>query len=415
MASTSALTTPEVQIEVVPDTPPQVSIQTTIPVLTPAHSLDAVFIYLHTQATGNVPRLVDSYAKTTTFDDGDTAWTYDNSLAILALLARGEAADLATARTLADALVYAQAHDPQFDDGRIRDSYHASAFIRADKRANVDRGGSATGNMAWAVLALVRASERLGDTAYLAAAQRLGQWIFDNTSDERGAGGYTGGVAEGGGQLHWKATEHNADVYAAFMNLHRVTADPAWRERALLARHFLTTMWNEQDGFFWTGTTEDGATPNPRPVPEDAQSWTPLALGELERYRRALDWADSTLRYKACPGYEAASGYRFSDVGSGCWWEGTAHMALAWRAAGEAARADELLQHLRGVRKGVPGLAGEAISAASGDPAVSGFGWSYPAQTPHLGATAWYLFAEVGHNPFWGLAVTEPIPFAGIH
>jgi hypothetical protein len=166
--------------------------------------------------------------------------------------------------------------------------------------------------MAWAVLALVRASERLGDTAYLAAAQRLGQWIFDTTSDERGGGGYTGGIAEGGGQLHWKATEHNADVYAAFMNLHRATGDPVWRERALSARHFLTTMWNEQDGFFWTGTAEDGTTPNRRPVPEDAQSWTLLALGELERYRPALDWADSTLRYKTCPGYETASGYRFS-------------------------------------------------------------------------------------------------------
>jgi hypothetical protein len=413
---------PAVTIEIVPLTPtpsshapPQVTLEIVTIAPESQPSPDSTYAYLHTLATGDAPRLLDSYATTSTFDDGDTAWTYDNALVLLAFLARGTGADLAAARTLADAFVYAQAHDSDFGDGRLRDAYHAGALVRADGTANVDGAGSATGNMAWATLALVRAWERLGDEAYLAAAQRLGQWIFDHTHDERGAGGYTGGLAASGSPSRWKATEHNADVYAAFMNLYQATRDPVWWERAMSARRFLRAMWHEEGSFFWTGTTEDGATVNPSPIPEDAQSWTLLALGEPERYGRALAWAESTLYDEACPACEAASGYRFSDLGYGCWWEGTAHMALAWQAAGEPGRAEESLQSLRRVRVAVPELAGEAVPAACGVDAVTGYGWDYPAGVPHIGATAWYLYAELGHNPFWGISTAGPVPFAGAY
>ena len=110
----------------------------------------------------------------------------------------------------------------------------------------------------------------------------------------------------------WKATEHNADVYAAFINLYLATNDPAWRARAMAAKSFLRAMWNEQDGFFWTGTTEDGATINPSPVPEDAQSGTLLVLGEPERYARALQWAEAELYSPAYPQCAAGGGYRFA-------------------------------------------------------------------------------------------------------
>lgn len=396
-------------------TPPQVTLEIMTPVPTSQPSSDAVFAYLHTLAAGDTPRLLDSYTTTADFDDGDTAWTYDNALVLLALLARGADEDLTTARILADALVYAQIHDPDFTDGRLRDAYHADAFIRDDGTANVDRGGSATGNMAWATLALVQAWERLENEAYLTAAQRLGQWVFDHTHDERGAGGYTGGLAEGESPYLWKATEHNADVYAAFMNLHQATGDLLWRERAMSAKRFLRAMWDEEGGFFWTGTTGDGATVNTSPIPEDAQSWTLLALGEPERYGRALAWAEATVYDGACPTCETVSGYRFSNAGYGCWWEGTAHMALAWQAADEPARANALLQSLRAVRLPVPELAGEAIPAACGMDAVTGYGWDYPAQVPHVGATAWYLFAELEHNPFWDISTAEPIPLAGVY
>jgi hypothetical protein len=367
------------------------------------------------RAGNNTLRLLDSYATTATFDDGDTAWTYDNALVLLAFLAHGAGEDLAAARVLADSLVYAQTHDPEFSDGRLRDAYHAQAFVGADGKVNAAVSGSATGNMAWTVLALVRAWERLGERSYLEAAQRLGQWIFNQAYDTRGAGGYNGGVDAGGNRLTWKATEHNADVYATFMNLYRATDDPTWRQRAMSAKHFLRTMWDEQGGYFWTGTTADGATINPRPIPEDTQSWTLLSLGEPERYKRALDWAESNLFYEVCPACEASNGYRFSNTGSGCWPEGTAHMALAWQAAGDLDRANRLLQSLRSTRVLASETTSKAMPAACGTEAVTGYGWNYPADVPHIGATAWYLFAELGHNPFWGIPSTEAAPWSGVY
>ena len=142
---------------------------------------------------------------------------------------------------------------------------------------SVDRGSSSAGNMAWAMLALVRAWERLGEHDYLEAAERLGQWLVDNTLDERGASGYTGGYSGDGVRFSWKATEHNVDVYAAFMNLYRATEETTWQGHALTARRFVDSMWNDEQGFFWTGATDDGVTVNRSPVPEDAQSWTLLA------------------------------------------------------------------------------------------------------------------------------------------
>ena len=375
-------------------------------------SLDPVFAYLQQPLNSENIYLLDSYLTTSTHDDGDTAWSYDNALVLLAFLARGTDADLVAARKLADAFVYAQEHDPEFQDGRIRDSYHASNFMLSNGDVNVDRRGSATGNMAWATLALVRTWEHFGDEEYLLAAQRLGQWIIDNTADERGAGGFTGGFDGSGTPLLWKATEHNADIYAAFMNLYLATGDEIWQEQAISAKRFLESMWYEKGGFFWTGTLEDGESVNPIPIPEDAQSWTLLALGETRQYRRGLTWAESTLFEEACSTCEAVAGYRFSDTGSGCWWEGTAHMALAWQAAEDGDRADELLQNLRAVRQAFPDGT-EAIPAACEMGADTGFGWSYPAQVAHIGATAWYLFAELEHNPFWGVDTTAPVLVAG--
>lgn len=375
----------------------------------PTHAIDAEFEYLHAVAGGEGLHLLDSYATTPSFDDGDLAWTYDNALVLLAFLARGTEADLAAARRLAEALVYAQAHDPEFADGRLRDGYHASPFVAADGKTNVAARGSATGNMAWAAVALVRAGERLGNPGFTTAAERLGQWIADQAGDTRGPGGYNGGLDEKGKPLLWKATEHAADVYAAFRNLERATGDPAWRERAMQARVFLQAMWDEQSGHFWTGTTADGATINRRPVPEDAQSWTLLALGDPERYGRGLAWAESNLFVANCPACEAVSGYRFSTAGSGCWPEGTAHMALAWQAAGDRERSNRLLESLRGVQAPAAGR-GVAIPAACGKPAVTGYGWDYPAGVAHTGATAWHLLAELGYNPFWGIPASERPP-----
>jgi len=383
-----------------------------IPTTTPSNEVNAyshLYAVMDKYAAGEALRLLESYEDTDGFSDGDTAWVYDNALVMLALMARGIATDWERANALADSLVYAQNNDPDFADGRVRDAYSAASLVGTDGKTQIASPGSATGNMAWTMLAWLGYWEAKGGTSYLDAATQLGQWIYDNAYDTRGAGGYTGGYSSGLGEYQWKATEHNIDVYVAFMKLYEATGDPAWFGRARHAKNFVQAMWNEAGGYFWTGTTNNGVIINPSPIPEDAQSWGLMALGEADTYGAGITWAESNLSINPCPSCNSYHGFKFSDVGDGCWFEGTAHMAIAFQIKGEAAKADDIVGVLRNVQTSAPNNNGAGIVAACPDGAETGFGWSYP-NALHIGATAWYLFAERGHNPFWQISTSEAIP-----
>ena len=47
--------------------------------------------------------------------------------------------------------------------------------------------------------------------------------------------------------------------------------------------------------------------------------------------------------------------------------------------------------------------------AASHDGVSTGFDWVYDARL-HVGATAWFVFAERGYNPYWNINTSEHIP-----
>ena len=384
-------------------------------VMMPTSSPNEDNAYVHLYAimnkytNGDGLRLLDSYESTSTWDDGDIAWVYDNGLVMLALMGRGTATDWERAGVLADSLIYAQNNDPEFADGRVRDAYSAASLVGANGKVQIASPGSATGNMAWTMLAWLGYWKAKRGTAYLNAATQLGQWIYDNAYDTRGAGGYTGGYSSSLEKYQWKATEHNIDVYVAFMKLYEATGDPVWFGRARHARNFLQAMWNEAEGYFWTGTTNDGDTINPSPIPEDAQSWGLMALGETDTYGAGITWAESNLSISPCPSCTSHHGFKFSDVGNGCWFEGTAHMAIAFQIKGETAKADDIVGVLRNVQTSAPNNNGAGIVAACPDGAETGYGWSYP-NALHIGATAWYLFAEREHNPFWQISTGEAIP-----
>jgi len=376
-------------------------------------SSDNAYNHLYTvmdkYASSNALRLLDSYESTPTWDDGDIAWVYDNTLVMLALMARGTVTDCERARILADSLVYAQNNDLEFADGRVRDAYSATSLVDGNGKARIASPGSATGNMAWTMLAWLGYWKAKGGASYLEAATRLGQWIYDNTYDTRGAGGYTGGYNSNLGKYQWKATEHNIDVYVAFMKLYEATGDPVWFGRARHARNFIRAMWNGTGGFFWTGTTNNGADINYSPIPEDAQSWGLMALGENNTYGAGITWAENNLSLNPCPSCVSYHGFKFSDVGKGCWFEGTAHMAIAFQIKGETAKANDIVSVLRSVQTSASNNNSAGIVAACPDGAETGYGWSYP-NALHIGATAWYLFAERRHNPFWQISTSEAIP-----
>lgn len=358
-----------------------------------------------TYGSGDTPRLARSYrgGYFDTLPGGFvSSFVYDDALVIMSYLARGLPADLQRARALGSALLLVQDEDP-FGDGRTRSSYQPDSL-----QAGVVEIGSAssfTGNQAWVGMALARLFEATGEQRFLDGALRAGEWIQTHTADTaRAPFGYTGGQDADGNPFTFKATEHNIDVTAFFAQLATLTGDTVWAERSAIAAGFVQSMQAE-DGHLWTGTNPDGVTTNYYPVPEDPQTWSYLATLD-ERYATSLDWTIDNL-HATDAGYEGPS-FSNADV-SKVWFEGSGHLALALRADGDAddlAYANTILASVEKAQREAVNGDGRGIVAASSDELDTGFGDLYYASL-HTGATAWYLMALTGYNPF-RLADTAP-------
>jgi hypothetical protein len=345
-------------------------------------------------ATGTSLRLARSYVPTPALDLGDVGFLYDNALAIVALLGRGRSDDLARATVLGDSILYAQKHDPA-QDGRLRDSYHTNPFVRSDGTASVAGSGSAVGNMAWAGIALLQLYQRTHTRGYLDAAGALGTWIDANAGDNRGAGGFTGGVDATGLKLQWKSAEHNIDCFTLFRGLARLTiGSSTWGARSQQALALVQSMWDPTERHFWTGTVDDGITINRGVIPEDVQSWSFLATLN-PTYVPALLWAEQHLA--ASPGNFYGVSFSTADL-NGVWLEGTGHLAAALKASGKRVTAQRYLQAIEYAQKNAQHADGMGIVASSRDGLQTGFGWQYFSSL-HTGATAWYSLAKLGINP----------------
>ncbi|QCQ21364.1 hypothetical protein [Desulfoglaeba alkanexedens] len=265
-----------------------------------------------------------------------------------------------------------------------------------------------TGNIAWAMIALLDYYKKMGGSEYLAASIELGDWIENKTRDIRCEGGYTGGYdgwEPNPQKILWKSTEHNIDVYVAFKLLHEITGEAKWEERALYARAFIEAMWNDANGHFWTGTLEDGCTVNGSNIPLDIQAWAVMAL---DSYASALAWVENNC-YTEKDGF---AGFDFNDDKDGVWFEGSGQMVAAYQLNGEKAKADFLTNQLIRAQACAPNTNGKGIVAASNDGLSTGLGWEYFSRL-HVGATAWYLFGEKNYNPYWGTK-TAPVPLPDI-
>jgi hypothetical protein len=126
------------------------------------------------------------------------AFTYDNALAVIALLAceRKE-----QARRIGEALRLAATGDV-----RLRNAYRAGAVLDKplpngwwdpkESRWVEDayQDGTATGNVAWTALALTALHAATGEKRWRDASLRLANWIVGTTADARGTGGFVGGI-----------------------------------------------------------------------------------------------------------------------------------------------------------------------------------------------------------------------------
>ena len=371
----------------------------------------------------------------------DICHVYDQALTLLAFLARGTAEDVLRAKLIGDALVKVQDNDRYFSDGRLRNSYVSGPLMDpVTKKARLPgqwddqtkafledeyAAGSDTGNAAWAALALVQAQSflppREGDI-FLNAARKIGRWIVNNNRVEDAFGGFQGGFEDfeptkdhPGGQFRctWRSTEHNIDLVALFDHLALAVGKQSaegrmWSEQRAHARKFVQRMWQDTPvaGHFYTGAVPDALTINRNVIALDTQTWSILGLGEPQRYGKALDWA---LRHCGAKDIENAFDFNCND-GDGAWWEGTAQMATALKFSGRIGEAVPIIEQLKKTQI-KEGLAAGAMPAASRCGLTTGFRhfwhsaqielpWLYP-NSPHVGATAWFLFAVMGKNPYY--------------
>jgi hypothetical protein len=190
--------------------------------------------------------------------------------------------------------------DRYWHDGRLRNGYLAVPVGAGpvklagwwDDKQNMwveDRYqvGSDSGNMAWAILALLALDQSTGDHRYRDGAARIGSWVTQWRS-KNGPGGFSGGAfAHEPVPETWKSTEHNTDLTAAFTSLWQATGNKNWLEQARAAQEFVAAMWTPSCGCFAVGTGEDGITHNPY-LALDAQVWPLLAIPGAA----ALLWSD---------------------------------------------------------------------------------------------------------------------------
>lgn len=336
-----------------------------------------------------------------------SAFLYDNSVAVIALIGCGK---IDMARRIGDAILIALDKDRFWHDGRLRNAYLAGPVDRqqpiklggwwdnTQQRWLEDRYqvGSDNGNMAWAMLALLALDTTGPDPKYRLGAQRIGKWVA-TWRDDRGSGGFTGGTFAHEPKpsvIQWKSTEHNTDLAAAFSRLAQVSSDADWRELSKTATQFVAAMWDPARLYFATGTGDDGVTINPFVV-LDAQVWPLLAIPDAaQQYATVISSAKKQLSING--------GFAYSEVRDGVWTEGSAQMLLLFELLGRKDEASKLRAAIK--RQRTPD-GGYYASSTSRLP--TGFMLDTDPSQPrvyyrlsHLGAVAWVALAERRFNPF---------------
>lgn len=355
----------------------------------------------------------------------NSAFTYDNAVALLAFLADGSDDSLRRARLIGDAFVYASQHDRAYNDGRLRSDYSAgdislppgwtpngrlgtvpiSGFYdeAQQKFIEIEQKAVDTGNNTWAMIALLALYRQTSNPSYLATARDLGNFIHTFRNDTGTYQGFQGGLDDYpetpmGTRRAYASTEHNLDVYAAFTRMWQITGEPQWQSDAQHAQQFVEAMWDAQKRCYLAGTTDPSIrNQSPNQLPLDVQAWSTLALpNTLALHPEVLQCAEQNHRNTN----NGFSGFDFNDDKDGVWFEGTGQMATAYAFARQSTAVTALRQDLSRAQGTLPFGNNGGIAAASRDGLTTGFSFEYFVRQ-HIGATAWNVFAQLGDNPFY--------------
>lgn len=352
----------------------------------------------------------------------DYAYLYDNALALIVMCESGANWHL---EKIADSLVFAQSHDRSYHDGRFRNAY-TSGDPKSDSGRSItggrisirlpgfwDKGNwqedyymvsTSTGNMAWAMIALCKASQKVeGEkkSEYLDAAMRAADFVLTLKSQ---TGGFVGGY-EGWDQnqikVNHKSTEHNIDLIYAYKLISQMTKvafpekSKEYEAASQHAEKFALSMYDKKLHCFYTGTESDGKTISKGVIPIDTNSLAILCMSErLKNTKEMMQFVEESM--------SVGGGFDFStgDL-DGIWNEGTSQMAICYFILGEEQKYQNIMKYLKTqvTNQG-------SLPAADRDNVSTGFivsgldlDWEFH-NTISIGATSWYAMAQMKYNPF---------------
>lgn len=364
----------------------------------------------------NELRFLRSY-KTINFNEPDkylhnTCFIYDNALSLMAFIIKGERE---RAKIIADSFIFAMNNDRFYKDNRLRNAYMSgdlndinTGYARISGwwdnefgiwREDEYQVSTYTGNIAWVIISLSHFYLKYGGEEYKTNAIKLGEWIYLNTYDTRGNGGYTGGYRgwePNPQKINWKSTEHNIDIYSAFKLLYKITGDTKWEERANHSKNFVLSMYDSSKNYFYSGTQEDGITPEQQPISLDVQVWSILS-GIIDFSQEKLNFIEENF-LTTNNGFE---GFDFNTDKDGVWFEGTSFMPLLYNFTGFTDKATKYIEELKKAQISAPNSDKNGIVSSSKDGLSTGLEWQYYTRL-HTGTTSWFIFAQNLFNPFTG-------------
>ena len=346
--------------------------------------------YLQSAVSGKCP--------VRTFESDDplisvSSYTYESAVAALALMSEG---DHESASLILDAFVTGMESDVEFKD-RFRNAY--AAGNAKDLPGYWDNGlgqwiqdayqiGAGTKSNAAAAAALLTAYQAKPNDAYLNTAIKAVDWVIGYCQD--GEPGFTSGYNGWRNSMNYtdltaKAVVDNIWMYRVCQLLADITGWEKYSAAASSAYDFVTEkMYSAGDSRFFQGTAADGVTPSANLVLTDVQALAALAFGNDAGM-------DNIERNLASDG-----GYSYDNSAiNGSWLEGTMIAVLALKQTGETEKAEnvlsamEMFQMFTGV---FPQASVSELKTGESDRTISDW--------PTVGATAWYILAVNGTNPF---------------
>ena len=304
-----------------------------------------------------------------------TASIYDQVVALFAFLSSEEADGPRRAKIIADALVYTIHHHrnpmmvgktrlrgysrlykagdvglpPGWEINGLAATVPAAGVYHDASKTYTELAESDTldtGENLWCVMGLLAVYEATHEAPYLQSALIAAQEVHEQRQDTGTYQGFLAGIqaisSPAPTQRTYRSLEHNLDAVAAFRRLYAFTGDAQWLDDANHALVFVEQMWRADLGCYLTGTT-GGSNPQPNDapdqLPEDAQSWTTLAIPEVLQNHPLILNSVETYHKVHVSGMDA---FKFTTAGNGFWPESQGHISCAYYRAGNRQRSADI-------------------------------------------------------------------------